>query len=132
MKKLIIRNQDTWFLMLLNFYCSRSSLAKKRVTWVHYKKKNDPMDLKISLISLISLILMRTALKGPSTYDVMVKIDFITPPPYVMVLPLKFPKNSMVRPRTLTPPFNHDIICGWPLINLLVKYFNSKSILLMI
>ncbi len=37
-------------------------------------------------------------------------------PPYVTVLPFKFPKNSMVRHRSQTPPpFKHDIICGWPL-----------------
>ncbi len=41
---------------------------------------------------------------GPSTYDVMVKIDFLIPPPRVTVLPLKFPKNLMVRHRSLTPP----------------------------
>jgi hypothetical protein len=39
----------------------------------------------------------------------MVKISIFTPPPCVMVLPLKFPKNSMARHRSLnTTPFSHS------------------------
>jgi hypothetical protein len=54
--------------------------------------------------------------KGPSTYDVMVKIDFLTPPlchGFAFEISQKFNGASQVA----DPPSDHDIICGWPLIS---------------